>query len=541
VQHHRRPAAVLLSLLLALVAAALATAARASAHATVVGSDPADRARLRSAPADVTVRFDEPVTPVYLHVTGGTGTRVDQGAVFHPKADGRRIEVRLRPGLGDGSYVASFRVVSADSHPVTGIVRFVVGAGPLAVAAAGVPAATDAAASAAMDAARWLSYAGFALLGGVWLLLAGWPEGRRQPRARRIVLAGWAATAAGGVAELLLQGPYAAGESLGGLGDGSLLTGTLHTGYGVWHCVRLGLLVLLGAVPAAARVRAARPLTAALLGGVALTFAMAGHPATTPPAALSVVADVAHIGAMAVWVGGLVMALLALLPGGTDAEIARAVPLLSRVAFGAVAALAVTGTYAAWRNIGAWRAVVGTEYGLLVLTKVVLFAALLALGNTARRIVGRRLLGAPPARERVRRGLVVEVGLAGLVLAVTAVLVAQPRGPEALAAQDRRPVSAAAPLGDGRTVTVTVDPGVHGPVSAQIVLTGAPRPHGISATATQPHRGIGPLPVPLRAEGAEVWDATNLDLPVSGTWVFEIVVTDSPFSAVSVDVRVGLH
>ena len=68
--------------------------------------------------------------------------------------------------------------------------------------------------------------------------------------------------------------------------------------------------------------------------------------------------------------------------------------------------------------------------------------------------------------ERLRRSVYVEVLVALVVLGLTAVLVAEPRGKEALAAQDREPVSASAPLGGGASVTVTSDPGTHGTSSS---------------------------------------------------------------------------
>ena len=540
-------AAAALFLLAGILGAGFVLAASASAHATVTSSDPADGSRLRAAPARVSVTFDEPVTigPLgYLHVTDQHGRRVDSGAAFHPDGKDAIVAVKLRSGLGDGTYVESFRVISADSHPVAGIVRFVVGSGALVVTAGGTTAATDPVTSALFDVVRWVSYAGLALLGAVWLPLTVWPRGGGERRIRWIVWTGWGATVLGAALELLFQGPYAAGRGLGSLADASLLDGTLHTSYGQFHSARLVLLGLIA--PAlgwafAGRRGRLRYLAFPLLVGVAVTFSFTGHADTTNPRWLSVALDVLHLSAMAVWVGGLALVLGALLPCGDAADVQRVLPAFSRVAFGAVVTLAITGTYAAWHGIGAWRAVLGTEYGLLVVVKVVLFVGLVALGNLARGVVGRRFRDAPVARERIRRGVVVEVALAVLVLAATAVLVEQPRGREALAARDRQPVSASAPLGDGRAVTVTVDPGVHGPVATEVEVSGAPLPKKLAVTATQPQRGIGPIPVPVGAEAPGLYGASNVNLPAAGTWVFEIVVTDSEFNATTVDVSVALH
>ncbi len=76
--------------------------------------------------------------------------------------------------------------------------------------------------------------------------------------------AGWGAVSVGAVLELLIQGPYSAGDGLAKITDPSLLNATLHIDYGVLHCVRLVLLGLLApllvARPAAGR-RAARAAT----------------------------------------------------------------------------------------------------------------------------------------------------------------------------------------------------------------------------------------------------------------------------------------
>jgi copper transport protein len=190
--------------------------------------------------------------------------------------------------------------------------------------------------------------------------------------------------------------------------------------------------------------------------------------------------------------------------------------------------------------------------------KVVLFCALLAVGNLSRRVIAKRLTmrvayahtdvaaEAEPRlshvdHERMRRAVLLEVVLAALVLAATAVLVDQPRGREALAAKDREPVSASAPLGSGRSVTVTLDPGVHGPVIAEVALTPGTRPTKVTATATQPQKQLGPIPIPLTANGTDLWGSSSVNLPVSGTWVISLVVTTSAFDATTVTVKIPLH
>ena len=45
---------------------------------------------------------------------------MDSGEVFHPGGRGRSLAIKLKPGLEKGSYTATYRVISADSHPVAG-------------------------------------------------------------------------------------------------------------------------------------------------------------------------------------------------------------------------------------------------------------------------------------------------------------------------------------------------------------------------------------------------------------------------------------
>ena len=162
---------------------------------------------------------------------------------------------------------------------------------------------------------------------------------------------------------------------------------------------------------------------------------------------------------MATWVGGLVILVAALLPRRDPDELDAVLPVFSKVAFVAVVVLAVTGTYAAWRGVGSWRAFFHTEYGLLVLAKIVLFVGLIALANLSRQVVQRRMVVAFAITDEVAEAEIAPLdvrtsgcgarfssrsAVAALVLAATAVLVGQPRGAEALAAQDRAPITASA-------------------------------------------------------------------------------------------------
>ena len=299
--------------LAAVAIAMLLLAAPASAHAVVVASDPPDGARLAHSPASVRIRFDEPVglDLGYLRVVDATGQRVDAGAASHPNSDGAAIQVALRSGLGDGSYLASYRVTSADSHPVTGSIRYVVGNGPLVTPTGSSGSASGGAAvSSALAVSHWLSFAGIAVVGGSWLIFTVWPSGRYRLAVRRLVWTGWLVAVAGAVGEFLLQGPYSAGTGLGSALKGTLLDATLHANSGQLLSVRLVLIGVLGFVLSAlfaerSRLNWTTELAAIVGVGIVVTYAASGHSESVDPRWLAVLVVALHLAAMIVWLGGL--------------------------------------------------------------------------------------------------------------------------------------------------------------------------------------------------------------------------------------------
>lgn len=94
----------------------------ASAHASLVGSDPADGATFGAAPTAITFTFNENVgNPAYIAVTAPNGSKVDVGDV---RAIDNTITAKVPDVDQKGRYTASYRVVSADGHPVEGTIHY---------------------------------------------------------------------------------------------------------------------------------------------------------------------------------------------------------------------------------------------------------------------------------------------------------------------------------------------------------------------------------------------------------------------------------
>lgn len=556
-------AAALGALLAVLVGALLTAATPASAHAVVVGSDPSDGQRLAMAPATVTIRFDESVGLAlgYLHVVDTAGQRVDVGNASHPTGQGSAISVALKSGLRDGSYLASFRVVSADSHVVGGSIRFVVGNGPLGLASE--PSATtriDPGVAVGLATSHWLSFAGVAAVGGSWLIFSIWPSGRRRRAIRGAVWAGWTLAAAGALGEFGLQGPYASGTGLSGVVRPTLLDATLHVNSGQLLSLRLLLLGVLGLVLAAllgedeSRRPSWGPEAAAIVGvGIVVTYAASGHSQSANPRWLAIVVDALHLSAMVVWLGGLTLLLVAALsrarpdmgeePGSAAdsdaAELAAGLPIFSRIALGCVATLAVTGIVQAWREVGTLHALPATWYGRLVVVKALLLGGLIVLGYFARRLVQRRDWRRGPL-QRMRRTILVEVLVGAVVLGVTGVLIAQPPGKVALAAVRAKPKSVTVAVSRNDSARVEVTPGVHGSVQVVIELAGPDAPRQVTASAAMPAKSLGPIALALQPSGPRSYTSNEVVLPSAGDWQISLVVQTSAFDATTAVARIDL-
>lgn len=113
------------------VAAVLAVAAPASAHDVIVSSSPAADEQLTTAPEQVTLAFSNNL----LSLEENTGTAMtvidDAGQDWvggTPVVEADTVTVPLKPGMPDGSYQVTWKVVSSDGHPTSGEYAFTLAA-----------------------------------------------------------------------------------------------------------------------------------------------------------------------------------------------------------------------------------------------------------------------------------------------------------------------------------------------------------------------------------------------------------------------------
>ncbi|GAA3301014.1 hypothetical protein GCM10020295_43210 [Streptomyces cinereospinus] len=368
-------------LLPVLVLLVLGGAAPASAHAALGRTDPADGSVLDSAPRRLTLTFTESVGLLddSVRVIDPENRPVDTGGAAHAGDRADTVRVGLPAGLADGTYTVAWRVVSADSHPVSGAFVFSVGA-PTATAAAVTGPGEDPATASLHNAARYAAYGGLALLVGVTVFRSAVLRGPTAAL-RRLLPAAWLTLVVSTAALLLLRGPYERGTGLADALDPAVLGATLTTRPGLALLTRLALL-------AAALVlvrRTAHPAPGgALAVALAVTWAAADHASAGPQVPVAMASSVLHLLAMAVWLGGLT-ALLTVLHRAPHDLTPAAVTRFSRLASASVLVLTVTGGYQSWRSLGSWDALTGTTYGRVLLAKVAAVALLLAAAHFSRR------------------------------------------------------------------------------------------------------------------------------------------------------------
>jgi copper transport protein len=413
-----------LLLLLVSLGALLAPAGPARAHAALIGSNPAPGSVIGDSPGEITITFSEHVSAVEgkVVVLAPDGKKISG----RPSVTGDVLHIPVRKAAKPlGTYLVSYRVISADTHPVGGAVTFSVGA-----PSASPPSATDARThrSVALATPVWhfLGYAGLVLSVGPALFLALlWPRSRSRRGAVRLARGGLGLIAVSTLGAFWTQAPASSGAALWDVSPVEL--GQVAAGsFGTTLLARLAVLLLIaGLITPVLRGTASRSLKVAVLvlgAGGLVTWPLTGHPSVAPLAPAIVASDVVHIAAMSVWLGGLATLTIFLLRGTHPRVLGAVLPVWSRWAALSVVWLVAGGTVQAVVQIGRLDLLWTTTYGKLLIAKIVVLGGTLLAASYARRLVRRAQVPAAGAR-RMRLTVGLEVLATTVVIGLSAVLV----------------------------------------------------------------------------------------------------------------------
>lgn len=464
------------------------------AHATLLSTTPTDGSHLDGGPQAVVFTLNEAVSIVRgsPQVIDRDGKRyeIDRAEV---NASRTVLTVRLAQALPDGSFLATARLLSSDTHVVSVSAAFTVGA------ADGLLAASGAAAAGTGDRivsyiVKFLVYLGAVLSAGVLLTTAWlWPQLRDQRRWQGVVRWGSILLIAGLSGRLVLEAAHRSGgfSQISGESVHSLLG--VNRGFGVSTLVALVAAVVYLCVPLRANAIGFAAVTV-----VAVTFG--GHGADPALFPLPLALTLLHVYAVLAWLGGVVAIAVVL---------RHRVPLATwhRYALAHLVVVVGTGVGLGLLRIPAPPALIGTAYGLALVVKV----ALVALVVTAATLAYRRLARAGGGL----RFVVVELLLVSSVFAVTGVLSSVA---PATVSYDP-PVHTTVDFGGGATLAVTIPSTRRGP---QELIVESATESSLSVDLSSREANVARLPVKFgdgERRGTRFRrNSRDLVVPVPGNW-----------------------
>jgi putative copper resistance protein D len=253
----------------------------------------------------------------------------------------------------------------------------------------------------------------------------------------RIAWTGVALIVLSGVAWLLLQTSAMSGRPLGeALADGVAWIVLTQTQFGMVSIARAAILILLAFSLLLPWTRS-RPVAPSIVAAVLVAaIAWTGHAAGTVGliGPIHLAADALHLVAAGAWIGGLVPLLLLLgevrqhndLNGPSIAL--HAAQRFSTLGITSVSALLATGLVNSWILVGSLRGLVGTDYGRLVVVKVVLFAAMIGIAAVNRMRLTPCLANPPGSLlqvevlRKLKRDITIEIVIGLSIFVVVGVL-----------------------------------------------------------------------------------------------------------------------
>ena len=500
------------------------------AHAGLKSSEPAASSVLEQSPKEIVLKFAEQV-----EISFGSIRLFDANSNLivlpapnygftNDVVDAKTVRVNV-PDLEPGSYLVIWRVVSVDSHPVQGAFGFQIGSRGKNLAALGVEVLSNSSASnfvkAVMGFARWLSFLGVMVLVGAMLLAT---QVTGVSRIGKIIYGSLIVAVFGSLLVLMMQAPYALGNSMGIVQLFSSVNEVLTTRLGTWLLVRVVALLFISII-IYKRDLHQKPIwrMAATIFVVVVfaTFSISGHPGMRQFSALSIGTDIVHFACVSAWMGGLVT--MVLLGRKWQSESPKVISWFSFMATIAMPIMVVTGIAQAWRMMEGFQNLFSTTYGTVLSIKVVLVVVAIAAGTKARQIFkGKKVDSEDLKKIKFSKTIVVESVIGLVVLAVTAVLVSVPP----LSVDTSAPFTATL-VQSNVIADITITPATIGSVEMHIVFS---PPGGtlesiksMTARISLVNGEIPPIPIGMKSIGVNHFLA-NLQLPRSGEWLLELIV-----------------
>lgn len=365
----------------------------ASAHAYVVKSNPAENETLKKAPSVVKIEFDEDIQVSSfntLFVRDTSGKRVDLKDAHIDKKNKKILEAGLKENLKNGLYSIQWKAISADGHPIQGVIPFRIGlaeAGTddIKVEEMGYVPQID------MIMERGILYTSFSLFIGVLLfnlILYKGSASQVQSRSKKIIWISLFGIFISLLFNLPLQAKINADVSWLEAFDPLLLKETLQLSvFGYVWITQMALISTLMIVTYFAvkseRVSSFKvwSIPIVLFIGLLVMKAFNSHAYGLKFKEIAVVMDFLHLFAASLWIGGL-SSIVLLLRKEDDKWTMYwdAIKRFSPWATGTVIVILLTGLFNSTFFIPTIHSLFDTKYGLALLAKILLFVCMGILG-----------------------------------------------------------------------------------------------------------------------------------------------------------------
>lgn len=537
-----------------MVANLLASTDVALAHAILIETEPASHASLAAPPSEIVLVFSEAVTPVVLRLLDINGKAIAE--VDDILGKNSRLNLPLRARIPDGQYLVSYRVMSADTHPIAGAFSFSVGT-PGTVDGFEIQEQGSEPAHAFVLVNRLLQFISlFIAAGTVFFCVLVRPPGYTESSLRKIITIASAVAAA---TYTLAIG--VGGADMVGVGPGSLIDFSvwkLAAGTNLLDSAILGIcgVVILNIGWRVPRT-AGRSATLLIGGVVALTgLALTGHAATAEPRWLMAPSIALHLFTAAFWVAATIP-LVWILKASPTAESTLVLNRFSSRAAIALAALVTSGVCVAIVQVKSFPGLFSTDYGVILLLKLGLVVFLMALAAFNKYWFTPRIeKSESDSVLHLRRAIYVEVVLMAGVLILTTILTTTipPRSLATVPRQDAHDVmldSIASP-GDfattmaqqGFILDVSVSPARTGRSILTVTVTteaGVPfTPIEVRANLSLPALDIGAIKISLEPQVSGEYYADLREIVIGGDWELRIDVLVDDFTQLIYRMRVPI-
>lgn len=474
----------------AIVLGGLALAGPVSAQEgsnSLSSSNPADGATLGTSPALMTFTFNQPIgTNEAFTVAVGCGTPAQPQSTGIPQLgeDDLTFTVEVLSPFPKGACTITWLLRDELEQPIaTELIAFSVAAdtptadstdssqSTVPVAATSTPASSnsDVEAVGSTGGAVWLgglisSSAVLIFLGAALLILLAWPEGHSYVITQHFLIAVWGVAVAGSLLHVMALTAdltdYSFGSSLNPVAWLELFSTGWPGRAAVIRLLAAGAMGWVAFRPENICDEVSKPLAIGLPTLAVASLALSRVAGDL--AALGVVVNLAHVIAVAVWLGGAMLVSRVVLAGPGTIDLVHAVRGFSRLSGPAVLVVIVTGVIESIRLVGG--ALLTSSYGQVLVLKVITVIAMLLVTVKARAVVGARLARADhlSARHanRFRRTFGAEATLGIVVLAFSGWLLSI--NPPKVSLIPDRVYALAIPMVDeatGFSAEVSLDPG----------------------------------------------------------------------------------